>query len=134
MTGEARLQRHQLQGQSHGMASLNRKKADTLFPTVCNTTRGIAGIVAAAVVSTQLEHQDPQILARANLTSEDEDEDNTQPIDIALAKTLLIKIIATSITVTTMELTTATATATELMRIITMVLTTPAELMRITTA
>jgi hypothetical protein len=58
-------------------------KADTLFPTVCDTARGIAGIAAAAVDSTQLEHQDPQILARANLVSEDEDEheDNTQAID-----------------------------------------------------
>ena len=64
------------------------KKADTLFPTVCDTARGIAGIVAAAVVSTQLEHQDPQILTRANLASEDEDEDNTQPIDIRTGKNI----------------------------------------------
>ena len=59
-------------------------KADTLFPTVCDTARGIAGIAAATV--TQLEHQDPQILSRANLASEDEDsaaehEDDTQAID-----------------------------------------------------
>jgi hypothetical protein len=67
------------------------KKADTLFPTVCDTARGIAGIVAAAVVSTQLEHQDPQILARANLASEDEDEheDNTQPTDIHTGKNII---------------------------------------------
>ena len=48
-------------------------KVDALFPTVCDTARGIAGIDAAAVGVTQLEHQDPQILARANLVSEDED-------------------------------------------------------------
>jgi hypothetical protein len=61
------------------------KKADTLFPTVCDTARRIAGIVAASVVSTELEHQDPQILARANLASEDEEEDekdNIQATDI----------------------------------------------------
>jgi hypothetical protein len=61
------------------------KKADTLFPTVCDTARRIAGIVAASVVSTELEHQDPQILARVNLPSEDEEEDekdNIQPTDI----------------------------------------------------
>ena len=64
-------------------------KADTLFPAVCDTARGIAGITAATATAdlTQLEHQDPQILARANLASEDEDsaaehdEDNTQAID-----------------------------------------------------
>ena len=49
------------------------KKADTLFPTVCNIACGIIGITAATVDLTQLEHQDPQILARANLASEDED-------------------------------------------------------------
>ena len=59
-------------------------KADTLFPTVCDTARGIAGIALASI--DQLEHQDPQILARANLPSEDEDsaaeheEDNSQAI------------------------------------------------------
>ena len=59
------------------------KKADTLFPTVCDTACRIAGIIAASVVSTELEHQDPQILARANLPSEDEEEDdNTQATDI----------------------------------------------------
>ena len=62
-------------------------KTDTLFPTVCDTARGIAGIAAATADLTQLEHQDPQILARANLASDDEDsgaeheEDNTQAID-----------------------------------------------------
>ena len=60
-------------------------KADTLFPAVCDTARGIAGI-AAAVDLTQLEHHDPQILARANLASDDEDravdeKDNIQAID-----------------------------------------------------
>jgi hypothetical protein len=61
------------------------KKADTLFPTVCDTARRIAGIIAASVISTELAHQDPQILARANLPSEDEEEDekdNTQATDI----------------------------------------------------
>jgi hypothetical protein len=47
------------------------KKADTLFPMVCDTARGIAGIAAADLA--QSEHHDPQILARANLASEDED-------------------------------------------------------------
>jgi hypothetical protein len=57
-------------------------KADTLFPTVCDTARGIVGIIAAATADvTQLEHQDPQILARANLASEDEDSADTQAID-----------------------------------------------------
>jgi hypothetical protein len=67
------------------------KKADTLFPSVCETARGITGIVAAAVVSTQLEYQDPQILARANLPSEDEDEheDNTQPTGIHTGKNII---------------------------------------------
>lgn len=60
-------------------------KADTLFPTICDTARGIAGIPAAT--ADQLEHQDPQILARANLASEDEDssaeheKENTQAIE-----------------------------------------------------
>jgi hypothetical protein len=58
------------------------KKADTLFPTVCDTARRIAGIVAASVVSTELEHQDPQILARANLPSEDEEEDEKDNIQV----------------------------------------------------
>ena len=64
------------------------KKADTLFPTVCDIARGIAGITAATVDLTRLEHQDPQILARANLASEDEDtvseheKDNTQTTNI----------------------------------------------------
>ena len=49
------------------------KKTKTLFPAVCNTARGIAGVVAATVDSTQLDYEDPQILARANLASEDED-------------------------------------------------------------
>ena len=59
------------------------KKAKTLFPAVCDTARGIAGIIAATVDS-NYELGDPQILARANLTSEDEDGatehkmDNTQ--------------------------------------------------------
>jgi hypothetical protein len=48
-------------------------KADTLFPTVCDTARGIAGIAAATADLAQSEHHDPQILARANLASEDED-------------------------------------------------------------
>ena len=48
-------------------------KTDTLFPTVCDTAHGIAGIAAATAYSTQLEHQDPQILARTNLASDDED-------------------------------------------------------------
>ena len=62
-------------------------KTNTLFPTVCDTAHGIAGIAAATADSTQLEHQDPQILAQANLASDDEDsaeeheEDNTQAID-----------------------------------------------------
>jgi len=57
-------------------------KFDTLFPAVCDTARGFAGI-AAAVDSTQLEHHDPQILARANLASDDEEDekDNIQAID-----------------------------------------------------
>jgi hypothetical protein len=60
-------------------------KVDTLFPAVCDTARGIAGI-AAAVDLTQMEYHDPQILARANLASEDEDsaedeKDNLQAID-----------------------------------------------------
>jgi hypothetical protein len=60
-------------------------KVNTLFPAVCDTARGIAGI-AAAVDSTQQEHHDPQILARANLVSDDEDsavdkKDNIQAID-----------------------------------------------------
>ena len=46
------------------------KKVDVLFPTVCEAARGI---VAATTGSAQLDHQDPQILARANLPSEDED-------------------------------------------------------------
>ena len=62
-----------------------KNKADTLFPAVCDTARGIAGI-AAAVDLTQLEHHDPQILAQANLASDDEDsavdeKDNIQAID-----------------------------------------------------
>ena len=64
-------------------------KADTLFPAVCDTAHGIASITAATATAdlTQLEHQDLQILARANLASEDEDsaaehdEDNTHAID-----------------------------------------------------
>ena len=61
-------------------------KADTLFPAVCDTAHGITAATATADL-TQLEHQDPQILARANLASGDEDsaaehdEDNTQAID-----------------------------------------------------
>jgi hypothetical protein len=47
-------------------------KANTLFPTVCDTARHIAGI-AAATDLTQSEHQDPQIAARANIVSESED-------------------------------------------------------------
>jgi hypothetical protein len=53
------------------------KKADTLFPAVCDCARSIAGIDAASVAtvdSTQSEYQDPQILARANLASEDEED------------------------------------------------------------
>ena len=53
-------------------------KVNTLFPSVCDTARGIAGIAAATVDLTQLEHNDPQILARANLASEDEDSDETE--------------------------------------------------------
>lgn len=58
-------------------------KADTLFPTICDTARGIAGIAAASADPTPLEHQDPQIMDRANLASEDEDsaaehEDDTE--------------------------------------------------------
>lgn len=52
------------------------KKTDVLFPAVCDCARGIAGISAASLTtvnSTQLDYQDPQILARANLPSEDED-------------------------------------------------------------
>ena len=62
-------------------------KTDTLFPTVLNTACGIAGIAAATADLTQLELQDPQILARANPASNDEDsteeyeEDSTQAID-----------------------------------------------------
>ena len=56
------------------MASLDRKKKKkTLFPAVCNTPHGIAGVVAATVDSTQLDYEDPQILAQANLASEDKD-------------------------------------------------------------
>ena len=53
------------------------KKADTLFPAVCDSARSIAGIAAASLAtvnSTQSEYQDPQILARANLASEDEED------------------------------------------------------------
>lgn len=53
------------------------KKADTLFPAVSDRARSIAGISAAShgfVDSTQSEYQDPQILARANLASEDEED------------------------------------------------------------
>ena len=66
------------------------KKANTLFPTVCDTARSIAGIIAATADLTQSEHLDPQILARANLPSEDEEDtaadsehekDNTQAIN-----------------------------------------------------
>lgn len=49
-------------------------KANTLFPTVCDTARHIVGI-AAATDLTQSEHQDPQIAARANIASESEGSD-----------------------------------------------------------
>jgi hypothetical protein len=50
------------------------KKVDTLFPAVCDRARGIAGIAAAsAATADSSEYQDPQILARANLESEEED-------------------------------------------------------------
>jgi hypothetical protein len=60
-------------------------KVNTLFPAVCDTARGIAGIAAAADL-TQQEHHDPQILTRANLASDDEEsavdeKDNIQAID-----------------------------------------------------
>lgn len=52
------------------------KKVDTLFPAVCDRARGIAGVAAAsAATADSSEYQDPQILARANLESEDEDTD-----------------------------------------------------------
>lgn len=64
------------------------KKANTLFPTVCDTARNIAGVIAATADSTRSEHLDPQILARANLASEDEEDtaaehekDDTQVVD-----------------------------------------------------
>jgi hypothetical protein len=51
------------------------KKANTLFPAVSDCARGIAGVAAASfATSTQSEYQDPQILARANLASEDEED------------------------------------------------------------
>ena len=49
------------------------KKAGTLFPTVCDTARGIARITTAKEDLAQSEHQDPQIVARANIASEDDD-------------------------------------------------------------
>lgn len=53
------------------------KKIDTLFPAVCDRARSIAGVAAAsAATADSSEYQDPQILARANLASEDE-EDNS---------------------------------------------------------
>jgi hypothetical protein len=52
------------------------KKVDTLFPAVCDRARGIAGVAAAsAATADSSEYQDPQILARANLESEEEDTD-----------------------------------------------------------
>lgn len=48
------------------------KKADTLFPAVCDCARGIAGVAAAAATADIPEYQDPQILARANLASEED--------------------------------------------------------------
>ena len=50
-------------------------RAETLFPMVCDTARGIAGVTAAASDLAQLEHHDPQILARANLASDEDSED-----------------------------------------------------------
>jgi hypothetical protein len=50
------------------------KKADTLFPAVSDRARSIAGISAASHGFVDSTHQDPQILARANLASEDEED------------------------------------------------------------
>ena len=47
------------------------KKADALFPAVCDRARATAGVDAATA---QLEYQDPEVLARANLESESESE------------------------------------------------------------
>ena len=44
-----------------------------IFPVVCNTAHGITDITTATTDITHLEYQDPQILAWANLVSEDED-------------------------------------------------------------
>lgn len=52
------------------------KKTDTLFPAVCDCARGIAGIAAATAA--QSEYHDPQILARANLASEDEEDSSAE--------------------------------------------------------
>ena len=49
------------------------KKIDTLFPAACDRARSIAGIAAASAATADSEYQDPQILTRANLASEDED-------------------------------------------------------------
>lgn len=52
------------------------KKANTLFPAVCDCARGIAGISAASAATVDSEYQDPQILARANLESENEEDEH----------------------------------------------------------
>ena len=63
------------------------KKVDTLFPAVCDCACRISGITVASDVA-QSENQDPQILAQANLASEDEDtaaedeKDDTQATDV----------------------------------------------------
>ena len=59
------------------MASLNWKKADALFPMICDCAHGIAGISAATATTADSEYQDPQILSQANLESEDEEDGNS---------------------------------------------------------
>jgi hypothetical protein len=64
------------------------KKADTLFPAVCDCARGIAGISAASTTAVDSEYHDPQILARANLESEDEEDENENDNTQATNKTI----------------------------------------------
>jgi len=53
-----------------------KKKANTLFPVVCNCACMITSVAAAtAMDSTQSEYQDPEILAQANLESKSKSKD-----------------------------------------------------------
>lgn len=56
------------------------KKTDTLFPAICDRARITAG-VTPAIDPTQIEYQDPEILARLNLESESESEDEDEDRD-----------------------------------------------------